>query len=243
MYRQMLKSLIDIADCHLEPEVIITDFEDAFIKAVEEVFPDSHLHGCNFHFAQCILRQVNNMNLKSRYNRDDEFALHIKMMIALAFIPPAFVIKAFELVISVEFFLKNEELGPLVEYFRETWIGIERRNGQTSARFSIASWNCYYEVVNDEPRTNNCMEGWHNSFHQRVGRCNEQLGKFINVLKVEQASSEAIWEQHNCGRVVASRKRRKYVDYDARLYAVVSSWCEDADILEYLRGIAHNVCS
>ncbi|XP_036334958.1 uncharacterized protein LOC118745576 [Rhagoletis pomonella] len=233
VYRRFLKALVNVADGHLVPEVFTTDFEAAFIGAVKKVFPDTHLHGCYFHFAQCIVRFLNNMGLETRYNTDDEFSLHAKMLIALAFVPPAFVVAGFTSLISSEYFANTNDLKPLITYFQDTWIGVQRRNGHTSAKFPIETWNCYYVVINNEPRTNNMMEGWHNTFHQRIGRSYEQLGKFINALRVEQASSEVIWEQFNAGRLVATRKRKKYFGYDARI--------RGGGILEYLRGVAHSV--
>ena len=39
---------------------LITDFEIAMWKAVQEVFPgEVHQSGCNFHWAQAVIRKVN----------------------------------------------------------------------------------------------------------------------------------------------------------------------------------------
>lgn len=242
VYRQILKCLIDKADVHLEPEVMISDFEDGFIQAVKEVFPDVHIHGCYFHFTQCIIRAVGTVHQKQRYNTDDGFALNVKMLIALAFVPPDHVVEAYNCLIASEYYHENAQyFTDLLKYFKSNWIGVRRRNYENTARFPIPLWNCYYIVIHNEPRTNNSMEGWHNSFHQRVGRSHEQLGKFIHALQVEQSSTEILWEQFNAGRTVAPRKRRKYVDYDARLRVLVLDWNDDTNVIEYLRGVAHNV--
>lgn len=242
VYRKILKCLIEKTDGYLEPEVFVSDYESALIKAVQEVFPDVSMQGCHFHFSQCIVRAIGDVHQKSRYNTNEEYAHHVKMLIALAYVPPAHVVRAYNALIACDYYRDNAEyFTDLLEYFKSTWIGIERRNGTVSAKFPIELWNCYYAVVNDDPRTNNNMEGWHNNFHQRVGRSHEQLGKFIHALQIEQSCTENVWEQFSAGRVVATRKRRRYMGYDARLRALVGDWNVDGDIVEYLRGIAYNV--
>lgn len=241
-YERLLNCLIDISDVHLEPEVFISDFEESFINAIKKVFPNVSHHGCYFHFSQCVIRHVAALGLKQRYNTDDEFALNVKMLIALAFVHPDFVIRGFESVKSSDYYRDPaNNLSDLVKYFKKTWIGVVRSNGQSSAKFPIPLWNCYHTVINNDPQTNNAMEGWHNSFHQRVGKSHEQLGKFIHALQVEQASAEITWEQFNAGRTVTTRKRRKYIDYDARILAMVMDWSEESDMMEYVRGLAHSV--
>lgn len=53
----------------LKPEVVLCDFELAFMNAVAEVFPGSRIQGCLFHFTQSIWRYaVTECRLKKRYS-------------------------------------------------------------------------------------------------------------------------------------------------------------------------------
>lgn len=69
------------------PHQINCDFELAAIKAAKKVFPESKIQGCYFHLSQSIVRNLNNQNLKIRYERDLVFASEIRQMQAVAFLP------------------------------------------------------------------------------------------------------------------------------------------------------------
>jgi hypothetical protein len=45
------------------PIIIKVDSEAAVISAINKVFPDSVITGCNFHFNQCLWRQIQNVFL------------------------------------------------------------------------------------------------------------------------------------------------------------------------------------
>jgi hypothetical protein len=46
-----------------------TDFERAAIKAINHVFPNASVHGCLFHYTQCIWRRVQEVGLAKQYNQ------------------------------------------------------------------------------------------------------------------------------------------------------------------------------
>lgn len=62
----------------LKPRNVSTNYERAAITgAFNKVFPDVMVTGCYFHLVQSVLRKVNELGLKSLYNSDQEFALHV----------------------------------------------------------------------------------------------------------------------------------------------------------------------
>ncbi len=97
------------------PISITTDFESAMIKACSKVFPASNLRGCFFHFSQCIMRKLQACGLKRKYEVDAEFALKMRMLCALAFVPVDRVIDAFEMLCDNEVF--PPETQEVVDYF------------------------------------------------------------------------------------------------------------------------------
>jgi hypothetical protein len=52
------------------PKIIKVDFEAAVISAINKVFPDSVITGCNFHFNQCLWRQIQNIGLTAECKED-----------------------------------------------------------------------------------------------------------------------------------------------------------------------------
>ena len=70
MYRALFEELIELGDQagqDLSPPLIITDFEQAAIKAAREEFPDSSNKGCFFHLCQNIWKKIQSENLVNEY--------------------------------------------------------------------------------------------------------------------------------------------------------------------------------
>lgn len=222
-----------------QPEEIIVDFEIAFYKTFGKLFENTRIKGCHFHFGQCAFGHVKMLGLQQLYSEDILFMSAIKMLIALAFVPVEDVVYTYELLISSVYFIENEELlNEYLNYFERTWIGVRKRNiTRSEPLFAIEMWNCYDYVMNDRPRTNNVVEGWHNGFSRSVGKHHPEMGPFINCLKKEQNLNELLIEQVKSGRDVAGPRRKKYKDYDTRLKNVAISYDKD-NVLEYLKNVS-----
>lgn len=65
----------------------MVDFEQAALNAASNEFPDAEVHGWYFHFTQCIWRKIQNLGLQTKYNSDTLFALNMRKLAALAFLP------------------------------------------------------------------------------------------------------------------------------------------------------------
>ena len=96
----------------------MVDFEKASINAFEEKFL-SVVSGCFFHLSQNIYRKIQSAGLTNQYIEDPNFALQIKMLPSLAFVPEDKVIQSFT-ALMVEFPTTAIEIA---EYFKETYIG------------------------------------------------------------------------------------------------------------------------
>lgn len=157
----------------LNPMTIMTDFEQAAINAWSTVFPNSAQRGCFFHFSQCIWRHLQAIpDLQERYTPDGEFALSIRQLAALAFVPINDISAAFDDLMDSNFYETNRDsLSQLVNYFEDTWIGRPSRRGRERSApiFSHHLWNCYDASLHNIPRTNNSVEGWHRGFSQLLG--------------------------------------------------------------------------
>ena len=85
-----MKQLINI-------KVITTDFERAALRAFREVFPNSRQHGCLFHFGKRIWKRIQKYPEVARcYKSDPQFAIQVKCLSTLAFVPVDQVIDSFE---------------------------------------------------------------------------------------------------------------------------------------------------
>lgn len=72
-YRQLLVHLRSHTAEHnltLQPQIILSHFEIAFMNAAAEIFPNAEVKGCLFHFTQSIWRRAVLRGLKGPYNND-----------------------------------------------------------------------------------------------------------------------------------------------------------------------------
>ena len=77
------------------PNDVLVDFERSAINALQN--REIEVKGCCFfHLCSNIWKHVKNLGLAQRYNHEEEFALPLRMISALAFLPPEDVIDGFE---------------------------------------------------------------------------------------------------------------------------------------------------
>ena len=93
--------------------------------------------------------------------------------------------------------------------------------------------------VDDLPRTNNAVEGWHRSFQANVGAYHPNFWRFIDILKREQNLTQVNIAQARAGHP-AEPQRRRYQDSNQRIKNIVQDY-PNRNIMQYLRGLAHNI--
>ncbi|KAK7479733.1 hypothetical protein BaRGS_00029009, partial [Batillaria attramentaria] len=221
----------------LNPETITIDFERAALNSISEHFPTTAVHGCFFHFGQCLWRNLQSLGLQDWY-LEPENSLLIKTIQALAFVPPDDVIEAFQQLMDSLDADTDETLLDFLAYFESTWLGIVQRGRRRRPKFDVAMWNVYNRVEDNLPRTNNSVEGWHRAFDQQMSVTHPTLGRLVSKLSKEQASTELMIEQHAMG--VRMRKNKQYEVVNTRLQALVARYAQD-DVLVFLKAVAHNL--
>ena len=90
-YEQLFQCLVDkCAEQNLEMNVqtVITDFEDAVLRAVVAVFGrDVNCRGCFFHLTQSAWSKIQELGLAQHDNTNQQFRLFCGMPDGLAFLP------------------------------------------------------------------------------------------------------------------------------------------------------------
>jgi hypothetical protein len=240
IYIRLFKKIVELKP-ELNPLSIMLDYEQAAINAVKKVFPQTTINGCFFHFCQSVRRHIQDTGLSVKYRENPKFALNIKMLNALAYVPPESVIIVFEDLIESDFYKENELiLTPLLDYFEDAWIGRIGRNRQRrSPKFPIKLWNCYDLIKNDIRRTNNAIEGWHNSFKSILNAVHPSIWKFIDALKKEEKLNRLRVHQFIAGNEPKPTKK-KYKDSASRIKNICQKF-ESRSIEHFLKGIAQNI--
>ncbi|XP_076031961.1 uncharacterized protein LOC143019865 [Oratosquilla oratoria] len=192
--------------------------------------------GCFFHLTQCIQRKIQSIGLQNQYRNDYETFQYCRMLPALAFVPPADVIDAFETLADE----MPDELTPLLDYFEDNYVGRPNRRGvRRTPLFPIQLWNMHQRVLDEEDRTTNAVEAWHRGLPTFLGATHPTIWKFIKGIRRIQKTKDVEIEQLVAGN--AARGRRPiYERLDERIMNIVEDY-ENRDILDYLRGISHNI--
>jgi hypothetical protein len=105
------------------------------------------------------------------------------MLPAIAFCPVADVVDAVETL--------AEDIGDdyqgMLDYFEDTLIGRPGRRHRRDPRFSHDMWNVYHCTLQELPRTNNNIEGWHRGFlHHQCLPQGSQLHQLHLLLDKKQ---------------------------------------------------------
>lgn len=190
------------------PKKVHIDFEQAAINALQDVFPEIIIKGCNFHFNQAIWRKVQELGLVTYYKERKEVRDHIRMCAALAHLPEEHISDGWLHI--MENAPNLEALDKFNDYFVEQWLE------------NVWIWVCY----NERHRTTNSVEGWHNRLNKRVGKVHPNIFELMIVLLEEIHYYDVI--QQRCDIYLSTPKRsRKFSDLDDRLNKTVSDYLQD----------------
>lgn len=155
----------------------------------------------------------------------------------------------------------------LLTYFESTYIG--SRRGLTQSRkkplFEISLWNMFdltkksestkwnvssnhkihssknISSISDIPRTNNHVEGWHNSINSFIGCQHPKIFPFLNKIMTEQDSQDLNIIQIDAGEN-PMKWETKYERLDARLMNLLTNYEKlvENSFMPYLDAISHN---
>jgi len=95
-------------------------------------------------------------------------AFKIKYLIALAFVPVDLMEHYYEAILRMPFYITNRAaLRPLLDYFERTWLGSHSVADVIEPRIRI-NWNVFNCVVQERPKTNGAVEGFHSFLSNMV---------------------------------------------------------------------------
>jgi hypothetical protein len=240
-YSRIIAALKDL-EPSLTPKIIMSDFEIASRNAFHAAFPEAEQKGCFFHFTQSLYRNIQRYHeIHDKYSNDSDFALMLRHLCALAFVPAHDVDAIFEALMDEEFFSKNEAiLTEYIIYFENTWLGRwnRRHTRRIPPKFEISQWNCYNSVLEDLPRTNNGCEGFHHALASLLGCSHPTIFKLIEGLQRQQQLTEIKIQQFIANSNAPVKKR--YAKKNQNLKDIVSGYgSQNFCPIEYLRRLAY----
>ena len=175
------------------------------------------------------------MRLKTVFNQPislNENGVELRMFSVLDFSPTEHTFNYFKELAS-----KVEHIVPVdfIDYFEDNYVGRPNRNGvRRKPKFPVNMWNVYLRTVENLPRTNNALEGFHRGFESMLQAAKPDVWKFLEAIHRQQALQEFNVSQQRLGKNIV-----KPNENFARIKRIVCS-CADYNPFEYLEAIASN---
>ena len=216
------------------------DFEIARITTFRNCFPTAQIQGCFFHLVQNYKNKLVQKRLKKKYDTDATFALWVRMVPAVAFVP---LDRVDEALMDLSQVLPNE-LQPLYENFEKYYVDrilAVQPNGRlvrATPMFPQTSWNLFERTLRGEGRTNNFAEAAHRRLKKEFNADHPSLWRFIDGLRAVQHQRDAVLKRSVTGSLPTPKKRR-YLEIDKNLLHLVNTITTRTNV-EFLRGIAQN---
>jgi len=228
---RIIQDLCREQDLVFNPESITMDFEQAMIRAINMLLPNTKVVGCLFHFSQCLRRKVQEIGLSRQYSENDgdnEIQKTIRRVAALAFMKLDDIDEAFTEV--VQNMPDNSLLDEFMSYFYDNFF-------KSNSRFNRAMWNHF---LNDGPRTNNHVEGWHNSFNQRIARHHANIWYFLEKMVDQQEIFENNLLIARQGKQINQRNRKNILIGKRIMIQKAKYERDEITKLEFLDSIRYN---
>ena len=103
--------------------LVLVDFEKSSLNGISNIRTQIEIKGCFYHLCSNIWKHIQILGLQVQYNTDHDFALHLRMVCALVFVPPNDVINSFVALCQEIRNNFNDDADDLLEYFEDTYIG------------------------------------------------------------------------------------------------------------------------
>lgn len=155
------------------PTDFTIDFEKAAMKAIAENHPGADIHGCNFHLGQNFWRHIQTYGLQTVYSSDADFALNVRLLLALAFVPVDSVAEAFDELLEYPFFSEESQsehvdaIQNLLQYFQLTYVyRVDRKGNRKDPLFPPHIWNVFDTTLTGN--LNNIISTFHVNRRQKA---------------------------------------------------------------------------
>lgn len=186
------------------PKTFILDFEQAAMSAIKNMFPESQISGCHFHFSKSLWQKAEELGLtKSKLARK-----HIKRCSVLAHLPKQNIESGWLSIMSQ--CPKNPNIVTFNDYFVETWLN--------ENSFFFDKWSCY----NVQHRTTNMIESWHSTINKKIPSNPRNIAQFLSILQKEDNYFNVLYRKGS----PITNKLKETQRIDEHIYTTVNDYIQ-----------------
>ncbi|XP_022179373.1 uncharacterized protein LOC111039990 [Myzus persicae] len=158
------------------PKSITVDFEQASIDAIKRVFPLTNIHGCWFHHAQCVFRNIQKKGLAELFQENLEVRDLVHMLMALPLLPSHKIHEGYDIIkqfynedlkVNLNVF-QRQQMKTMFRYYKNTWI--------------TGNFNTILSVNGRVRRTSNLLEASHRHLMTHINVSNPSPWIFLDRL-------------------------------------------------------------
>ena len=160
----------------LNPELITVDFEQGCLNSLKNIFPNTTMKGCNFHFNKYIFKKITDLGWREQYyssSNDDPKSIKAlyQQTYALAFTPLSNIDDVWCAI--MDNFDDIPDVNEFFDYVTDNWVDYD-------ALYPQKLWN-YYRF--NGLRINNSIEGWHHKLNSSIASTNPNLYFVLDEMK------------------------------------------------------------
>lgn len=157
----ILFSLIRSQLSHWKPAIVHCDYEIAAINAMSELFPETQIKGCFYHWCRAVWRKAKYLQLtKTKAQKRI-----VSLTAALALLPQMFVTEGWNYIKSQS---ETTDMSKFINYIDRFWL--KKNIAQILSVFALRH------------RTNNAIEGWHSKLNRSVNKNTVTLHRLLSIL-------------------------------------------------------------
>lgn len=210
-----------------DPMYVSMDFEEAEAGAFREVFPETKIAGCFFHYRQCIQKWLQSNRLLKLYKSNMEVRIHVEKMAALCYLPVESVEDGFSMVMETSPSELDAKVSDFNDYMYEQWVSK-----------NVETWNIFDRP--DVCMTNNACETWHKNMNSFLASRNPNLWVIVELLRDDQAFNTDRFARFNTEG--GERRRVRPAQKKAAARAATSQYMnEEISMGEYLMTMGRTV--
>ena len=188
-YRQLLnrlkRAVRNVTGRRWRPAMVICDFEQALVSAIETELPHSQVKGCYFHFCQSLWRKIQELGLANVYRRRRRVRKLLRKLMSIGHLPVALVRQNFTLLTRARstrrLINRYPAIDDFIQYLANTYI---------RGTFPIAMWNVFDR--RKDCRTNNVVEGLYSACRENLLGIPTGLFFRIKTVVIGTGTSKAL---------------------------------------------------